>query len=291
MRPPRAPELSTAADLLVDHFELVASGRSEDVLRLAVLVPCALAADARPTLVVVRETPEGGSIERAFPPRAGSMAMSRPLDSEPLTWLATFALPVQIARDPSAEFALWLHGDLALSLPVPIGAGEEAEPARPRRSVRPAWPYGVRRSALAVLVTCQLCVLPGWAASGAMADGSVPTAAGAPAGKIPGAEGQPGSEAPPQAPPGEESPPSEPPPSEPPPSETPPAEPPSDPPPSEQPGGGQNPPEKTPGPKGEPQSGSPKPPAPATGTSPTAGSSATTHSADSPQPEIGRAHV
>jgi murein DD-endopeptidase MepM/ murein hydrolase activator NlpD len=254
MRPPRTPELSTATDLLVDSFEIVASGRGEDVLRLAVLVPCVLAADARPTLVVVREAAEDGATERGFSPRESATG-----PGDPLQWLATFALPAQIARDPSAEFALWLYDAMALSLPLPTSTAPTAQLMRLRRSVRPTLPYGARRTALAVLMTCQLCVLPGWTASGALADGGTP---GTPTEQTQG-EGQPSSETPPATPQGEESPSSEPPveaPSEQPPVEQPPTEQPPEEkhagegPPAEQPSNppsGQPSPKTTPGPKDE----------------------------------------
>jgi murein DD-endopeptidase MepM/ murein hydrolase activator NlpD len=85
-----------------------------------------------------------------------------------------FAVPSQLLTQPQTAFAVRFLDDLALSLPAP---GERRVGTQPMPSSGRAltWPYAVRRGALLLIVTCQLCVLPGFATGGALADGPIET--------------------------------------------------------------------------------------------------------------------
>ena len=165
--PASAPTDFQPVQFRVERFEALHRRHSPGLLGLSVHVPFELPAGARPTLVVER-----AAVERAFPPRLASTCRLPPLDGEQWLWRGVFSIPPHFASDPRAQFALWLHDEPLLTLPAPsecrFGAPEPGKGAISGRT----WRYAVRRTALLFVVTCQLLVLPGWVAGGALADGA-----------------------------------------------------------------------------------------------------------------------
>jgi murein DD-endopeptidase MepM/ murein hydrolase activator NlpD len=252
---PRSPT-RPAVDLLelqlhVERFEPLERRHSPGVLGLSLELPFELPADAQPTLLLGRE-----ALEHAVMPRvASSCRLPQPAtSSRAWLWRGVFAAPPQLATDPCTWFALQVYEEQVLALPAPRGHAHTLEAAaRSWRAAR-TWPYGLRRAALVLVVTCQFSIMPAFSAGGALADGTVvPASEGAPEETPSPPAGETG-EAPPEAggapePPAESGEPTEPP-AKPPPNEPPPS-----------PGtgeGGTEPPAETP--PGTPNEGSSLPP-------------------------------
>jgi membrane-bound lytic murein transglycosylase B len=180
----RAVDSSKAAGavIAVERFEYVTA---DLLLRLSVRVPFELHS-GRPLLLVERQ-----AVEHAYSPLLACTSRA-PLkdtgllkDADEWLWRGAFPVPPDLACDPRALFTLRLREDVLLALPVPserLFPGElvfgPEEPSRRAGSAR-TWPYAVRRGALLFVVTCQLCVAPGWSSAGALADGSLSAATNA----------------------------------------------------------------------------------------------------------------
>ncbi len=183
--------------IAVERFEYVTA---DLLLRLSVRVPFELPS-ARPLLLVERQ-----AVEHAYSPLlacTGGVPLS---DSGEWMWRGAFPIPPDLACDPRALFALRLREDVLLALPVPserLFPGElvfgPQEPSQRAGSAR-TWPYAARRGALLFVVTCQLCVAPGWSSAGALADGSLGTRPGGEPAPPVGGPAQPAPETPSQPP-------------------------------------------------------------------------------------------
>jgi membrane-bound lytic murein transglycosylase B len=162
----RAVDSSKAAGtvIAVERCEYVTA---DLLLRLSVRVPFELPS-ARPLLLVERE-----AVEHSYTPLLSCAARAPLKDAEEWMWRGAFAVPPDLACDPHALFALRLRDEVLFALPAP---SERAfctpQPRKGEESAR-TWPYAVRRGALLFVVTCQLCVAPGWSSAGALADGSL----------------------------------------------------------------------------------------------------------------------
>jgi murein DD-endopeptidase MepM/ murein hydrolase activator NlpD len=158
-----------ASRLLLERFDYLSKRRSPALLSLAVRMPIELPGQARPILIV-----ESEAVERLFSPRLSSTSSFPSGGPGDRLWRGVFAVPSQLLTEPQTAFAVRFLDDLALSLPTP---GERRVGTQPMPSSGRAltWPYAVRRGALLLIVTCQLCVLPGFATGGALADGPIET--------------------------------------------------------------------------------------------------------------------
>jgi murein DD-endopeptidase MepM/ murein hydrolase activator NlpD len=158
-----------ASCLLLERFDYLCKDRSPTLLSLAVRMPIELPGQGRPVLIVERE-----AVEQLFSPRLSSTSSFRSGGSGDRLWRGVFAVPSQLLCQPQTAFAVRFVDDLLLSLPAPADrrAGDRRLPASGRSRT---WPYAVRRGALLLIVTCQLCVLPGLATDGALADGPTDT--------------------------------------------------------------------------------------------------------------------
>jgi len=141
----------------VESFDYVRTRRSTQLLGLAVRMPFELTDLTPPQLIVVQKT-----AARVFAPELVSV--------HDRLWRGVFAVPLDVTTDRCARFTMRMLGDRYLALPAPSErraqprrAGDGASPGRLR--------IGMRRGVVAMLVTCQLCVMPGWLAGGALADG------------------------------------------------------------------------------------------------------------------------
>jgi murein DD-endopeptidase MepM/ murein hydrolase activator NlpD len=164
--------------LHVERFEPLGRRRSPGVLGLSLELPFELPADAQPTLLLGRE-----ALEHVVTPRvASSCRLPHPATSERAwLWRGVFAAPPQLATDPCTWFALQVYDEQVLALPAPRGHAPAIEAAaRSWRAAR-TWPYGLKRVALVLVVTCQFTIMPAFSAGGALADGTVaPASEGAP---------------------------------------------------------------------------------------------------------------
>ncbi len=145
----------------VERFEYLSS---DLLLRLSVRLSLEPAGDALPMLFVERE-----AVDHAYPPLLSCTARTPLKEPGEWLWRGAFAVPQDLACDPDALFALRLREEVLLALPAPseqvFGTDETTgSPVSPR-----TWLYTVRRGALLFVVTCQLCVMPGWSAGGALA--------------------------------------------------------------------------------------------------------------------------
>jgi murein DD-endopeptidase MepM/ murein hydrolase activator NlpD len=155
---------------LLERFDYLATERSPALLSLAVRLPLELPPSARPTLILERD-----AVEQLFSPRMASMSVPGEDRSGDWLWRGVFAVPSQLVTHPQTTFAVRFLDDTLLPLPAPTDRrawGRQSEGGRGTRR----WPYAIRRGALLFVVTCQLCVMPGWAA-GALADGPLATPA------------------------------------------------------------------------------------------------------------------
>ncbi|MEA2201702.1 MAG: hypothetical protein QOI89_2298 [Solirubrobacteraceae bacterium] len=160
---PRFPHATFQTDgFLVDRFEYAPC---DLLLRLAMHISLELPSSA-PVLFA-----GSGGREHAFMPLVyctGGLPTHEPDGS---SWRGSFAVPSDLASDPRAWFALKLSDALWLALPRPSLRGFDSRaPMLPVRTGR-GRPRAGRRGALLFLVSCQLCVAPGWSAAVAVADG------------------------------------------------------------------------------------------------------------------------
>jgi murein DD-endopeptidase MepM/ murein hydrolase activator NlpD len=159
-----------ASRLLLERFDYLSKSRSPALLSLAVRMPIELPRQCRPVLIVERE-----AVEQLFSPRLLSTSNFPSGGEGDWLWRGVFGVPSQLLSQPQAAFAVRFLEDLVLPLPAPadrrVGNQRIAlSSGRPR-----TWPYAIRRGALLLIVTCQLCVLPGFSTGGALADGPVET--------------------------------------------------------------------------------------------------------------------
>jgi murein DD-endopeptidase MepM/ murein hydrolase activator NlpD len=155
--------------LSLERFDYLPSDRSPALLSLSVRLPFELPAAARPVLILERE-----SVEQLFSPRLASLSHEPSGESGDSLWRGVFAVPLPLVDHPQTTFAVRFLDELLLDLPVPADRRASGRPGPGRGGVNRTWPYAIRRGALLLLVTFQLCVLPGFSA-GALADGSVTT--------------------------------------------------------------------------------------------------------------------
>jgi murein DD-endopeptidase MepM/ murein hydrolase activator NlpD len=154
-----------ASRLLLERFDYLCKDRSPALLSLAVRTPSELPRQARPVLIVERE-----AVERLFSPRLSSTSNFPSGGPGDWLWRGVFAVPSQLLCQPQTAFAVRFLDDLLLPLPAPVDRREGNQPM-PGSGRSRTWPYAVRRGALVLVVTCQLCVLPGLSTAGALADG------------------------------------------------------------------------------------------------------------------------
>jgi membrane-bound lytic murein transglycosylase B len=171
---------AAGAVIAVERCEYVTA---DLLLRLSVRVPFE---HACPLLLVERE-----AVEHAYSPLLACTGRVPLSDSGEWMWRGAFPVPPDLACNPRALFTLRLREDVLLALPLPserLFPGElvfgPQEPSQRAGSAR-TWPYAVRRSALLFVVTCQLCVAPGWSSAGALADGSPAGTSAGPAPETP----------------------------------------------------------------------------------------------------------
>jgi murein DD-endopeptidase MepM/ murein hydrolase activator NlpD len=158
-----------ASRLLLERFDYLSKDRSPALLSLAVSMPIELPGHARPVLIVERE-----AVEQFFSPHLSSTSSFPSGETGDWLWRGVFAVPSQLLTQPEAAFAVRFLDGLLLPLPAPAQrlVGNQQMPRSDRART---WPYAVRRGALLLIVTCQLCVLPGLSTGGALADGPVET--------------------------------------------------------------------------------------------------------------------
>ncbi len=159
---PAAWDLDQAA-FHVARFEQLPSRHPGELLGLSVRMPLELPRRARPALVVTRD-----SVELLYSPRLASSARLPASDGRDWLWRGIVRVPPELSADPGSLFALRLHDDLRVALPLPHGVPGLQEPVRARRGGG-AWPYAIRRGVLLLVVTCQLCTVPALWSSGALA--------------------------------------------------------------------------------------------------------------------------
>jgi murein DD-endopeptidase MepM/ murein hydrolase activator NlpD len=190
-RPARHPDFQPVR-FRVERFEYAPT---ELLLRLSLRVSRPPQGTS-PMLFIARD-----GLEHAYTPLVSYTSNAAPTDADDWLWRGAFAVPVEIASPPEGSFVLSLRDDLLLALPEPdVRTLGQLQAGPPERNWR-AWPYAVRRTALMLVVTCQLslgpALLPG------LSDAS--SAAATPAEATPEAPPQPPSEGPdepgPQAPP------------------------------------------------------------------------------------------
>jgi murein DD-endopeptidase MepM/ murein hydrolase activator NlpD len=179
MTPPRnqagrsRPHDARGERLSLERFDYLPTDRSPALLSLSVRLPFELPAAARPVLTLERE-----SVEQLFSPRLASFSRDASGESEDWLWRGVFAVPLPLVDHPQTTFAVRFLDELLLALPAPADRRANGRPGPGCGGVSRTWPYAIRRGALLLVVTFQLCVLPGFSA-GALADGSVTTPASA----------------------------------------------------------------------------------------------------------------
>jgi murein DD-endopeptidase MepM/ murein hydrolase activator NlpD len=154
---------------LLERFDYLATERSPALLSLAVRLPLELPPGARPTLILERET-----VEQLFSPRMATTSVLGEDRSGDWLWRGVFAVPSQLVAHPQTTFAVRFLDELPLALPAPIDRRANGRPGPGGGGMGRTWSYAVRRGALLLLVSFQLCMLPGFSA-GALADGPVTT--------------------------------------------------------------------------------------------------------------------
>ena len=160
-----------AGPLLLERFDYLPAHRSPALLSLSVRLPVELPGEARPILIVERE-----AVEQLFSPRLASTSSFPSGDPGDWLWRGVFAVPSQLLSQPQTSFAVRFLDDVLLPLPAPADRrmGDRRTVGNTRGRT---WRYVVRRGALLLVVTCQLSLLPGFATSGALADGPTETPA------------------------------------------------------------------------------------------------------------------
>jgi murein DD-endopeptidase MepM/ murein hydrolase activator NlpD len=159
-----------AQSLLLERFDYLSKQRSPVLLSLAVRMPIELPRQARPVLIVERE-----AVEQFFSARLVSTSDFRSGGEGEWLWRGVFGVPSQLLVQPQAAFAVRFLDDLVLPLPAPASRRAGMQRMAPSSGRPRTWPYAVRRGALLLIVTCQLCVLPGFSTGGALADGPIET--------------------------------------------------------------------------------------------------------------------
>jgi murein DD-endopeptidase MepM/ murein hydrolase activator NlpD len=185
-------EAATGLDahrLLLQRFDYLSKHRSPALLSLAVRMPIELPRQARPVLIVEHE-----AAEQLFSPRVVSTSNFPSGGEGGWLWRGVFGVPSQLLIQPQAAFAVRFLDDLVLRLPAPADRCVGNQRMAPSSGRPRTWPYAVRRGALLLVVTCQLCVLPGFSTGGALADG--PIEAPATVEPVAGPSPEPGEEAP-----------------------------------------------------------------------------------------------
>jgi murein DD-endopeptidase MepM/ murein hydrolase activator NlpD len=157
-----------ARRLLVERFDYLSKQRSPALLSLAVRMPIELPGQARPVLIVERE-----AVGQLFSPNLSSTSSVPSGGPGDWLWRGVFAVPSQLLSQPQTAFAVRFLDDLLLPLPAPAARRMGYQSISSGRAR--TWPYAVRRGALLLIVTCQLCVLPGFSTDGALADGPTGT--------------------------------------------------------------------------------------------------------------------
>ena len=154
-----------AESLQIESFDYLRTRRSPLLLGLAVRTPSRLPEGARPSLIVERAT-----LEQVF---ASERASSRPIAEDgrgDWLWRGVFAVPSDVTLDPESLFTVQMLDRLILALPAPRDRRARGRREAATVSAR-AWPCTVRRGLIVMVITCQLGVMPGWMAGGALADG------------------------------------------------------------------------------------------------------------------------
>jgi hypothetical protein len=153
---------------LLERFDYLCKHRSPALLSLAVRMPIEIPRQARPVLIVERE-----AVEQVFSPRLVSTSNFPSGGEGDWLWRGVFGVPSQLLTQPQAAFAVRFLDDLVLPLPAPASRRVGTRRMAPSSGRPRTWPYAVRRGALLLIVTCQLCVLPGFSTGGALADGPI----------------------------------------------------------------------------------------------------------------------
>jgi murein DD-endopeptidase MepM/ murein hydrolase activator NlpD len=170
---PSRPRDARGESLSLERFDYLPTKRSPALLSLSVRLPFELPAAARPVLILERE-----SVEQLFWPRLASLSCDASGEFGNWLWRGVFEVPLPLVDHPQTTFAVRFLDELLLALPVPADRRANGRPGPGGGGVSRTWPYAIRRGALLLVVTFQLCVLPGFAA-GALADGPVTTPASA----------------------------------------------------------------------------------------------------------------
>jgi murein DD-endopeptidase MepM/ murein hydrolase activator NlpD len=169
---PSRPRDARGERLSLERFDYLPTERSPALLSLSVRLPFEPPAPAHTVLILERE-----SVEQLFSPRLASLSCDASGELGDWLWRGVFEVPLPLVDHPQTTFAVRFLDELLLALPAPADRRADGRPG-PRGGVSRTWPYAIRRGALLLVVTFQLCVLPGFAA-GALADGPVTTPASA----------------------------------------------------------------------------------------------------------------
>jgi murein DD-endopeptidase MepM/ murein hydrolase activator NlpD len=165
----------------LERFDYLPTDRSPALLSLSVRLPFELPAAARPVLILERE-----AVEQLFSPRMATTSVLGEDRSGDWLWRGVFAVPSQLVTHPQTTFAVRFLDELPVALPAPADRRANGRPGPGGGGMGRTWTYAVRRGALLLVVSFQLCMLPGFSA-GALADGPVTT----PASTEPAPEAQP----------------------------------------------------------------------------------------------------
>jgi murein DD-endopeptidase MepM/ murein hydrolase activator NlpD len=158
------------APFLVEGFEYAPA---ELLLRLSLRLSFELPSPAHPTLVIESEVGE-----RAHPALLARSGRA-PAATGEWTWRGAFAIAPDAFGDSRASFAVRFHDDLLLRLPAPHERVLDIKGSSRREAGGFVWPHTARCVALVSVITCQLCLAPGWSSGAALADGSPGAGAGA----------------------------------------------------------------------------------------------------------------
>jgi murein DD-endopeptidase MepM/ murein hydrolase activator NlpD len=160
--PARAPRGLDPVRFEVARFEQLPGRDPRGLLGLSVRMPFELPRQARPTLVVERD-----SVALLHSPRLASSARVPASDGGDWLWRGIFGVAPELCSEERSLFSLRLYEDFSIALPPPAGVLRPPKPAE-RHGTAGVWPYAIRRGLLLLVVTCQLCVTPG-ISSGALA--------------------------------------------------------------------------------------------------------------------------
>src|SRR6266516_7332863 len=104
------------AEFHVARFEQLPGRHVRELLGLCVRMPFELPRRARPALVVERD-----SVELVYSPRLASSARLPVSDRGDWLWRGIFPVPPEVSSDTRSLFALRLHDDIRVALPLPGG--------------------------------------------------------------------------------------------------------------------------------------------------------------------------